>query len=344
MTLVLGIETSCDETSVALVENGRDVRCNLVATQFDLHAKYGGVVPELASRAHIQTLDLLVREAFEETATRPGEVDAIAVTRGPGLIGSLLIGVTAAKTLSWCWDAPLVGVDHIHAHAASAAMELDSEPWPAVALVVSGGHTSLFHVRSFTEIEPLGATIDDAAGEAFDKVATILNLGYPGGPIVDRRAQRGDSNAVRFPRTMLGKGSLDFSFSGLKTAVLYHVHGPGRTSGGLERLTERDLDDICASFSAAVVEVLVEKTLQAASRTGVKTIALGGGVAANSMLRERLARRCADEGCSLRPAPIRYCTDNGAMIAALGYHLYKAGRRDDLSLAARARGAGSNDS
>ncbi len=293
MTRILGIETSCDETSVAVVDDGRDVRCNLIATQFDLHARYGGVVPEIASRAHIEKLDLLIREALAASGSAPADIDAIAVTRGPGLIGSLLIGVTAAKTLAWAWDKPLVGVNHIHAHAVSAAIDAAEDPWPAVALVVSGGHTSLYHVVSPLDIRLLGSTIDDAAGEAFDKIAMILGLGFPGGPIVDQRAARGDAAAVRLPRTRLERGSLDFSFSGLKTAVLYHVHGAGRTSGGLERLSERDIDDLCASFSAAVVDVLVEKSLDAARRVGARSIVVGGGVAANSMLRRRLAEACA---------------------------------------------------
>ena len=340
MTRLLGIETSCDETSVAIVEDGYDVRCNLIATQYDLHAKYGGVVPELASRAHIETLDLLVHEALDQANCRPFEIDAIAVTHTPGLIGSLLIGVTAAKTLAWGWSKPLVGVNHIHAHATSASIDAGSAPWPAVALVVSGGHTSLFHVDAYDEIKLLGSTIDDAAGEAFDKVASILSLGFPGGPVVDKRAQNGDPDSIRFPRIMLKRGSLDFSFSGLKTAVLYHVHGPGKTSGGLDKLTPQNLDDLCAAFSAAVADVLVDKTMLAVDQTGVGTVVVGGGVAANSMLRRRLTARCDERGVSLLLTPFQYCTDNAAMIAALGCHLFRRGHRDDLGLTARANLAG----
>ena len=338
MTTVLGIETSCDETSVALVDDGRRVRCNLIATQFDLHAKYGGVVPEIASRAHIESLDALIEEAMGRAGCSRSDIDAIAVTKSPGLIGSLLIGVTAAKTLAWAWDKPLIGINHIHAHATSAAIELEHDPWPAVALVVSGGHTSLYHVRDYDDITLLGSTVDDAAGEAFDKVASILKLGFPGGPIVDRLAVKGKADAIRFPRTMLGQGSLDFSFSGLKTAVLYHVHGSGKTSGGLEKLSEQDVADICASFSAAVVDVLVGKTMMAAELAGVRTVVVGGGVAANSMLRRRLEEACQARGLALHLTPMTYCTDNAAMIAALGHHLFARGVRDDLTLSATATG------
>lgn len=334
MRTILGIETSCDETSVAVVDEGRSVRANLIATQFDLHAKFGGVVPEIASRAHLETLDPLIEEALRMAGVSADGIDGIAVTSEPGLIGALLIGVTAAKALAWAWGKPLIGVNHIHAHATSAAMSVDVAPWPAVALVVSGGHTSLYHVTDFDSITLLGSTVDDAAGEAFDKVASILKLGYPGGPVIDRLAVSGNSKAIRFPRTMFDAHSLDFSFSGLKTAVLYHVHGPGKTSGGLERLSERDVADISASFSAAVVDVLVEKTMRAVQREGVRTVVVGGGVAANSMLRSRLAERCARESIALHITPPEYCTDNAAMIAALGYHLLQSGRSDNWTLSA----------
>ncbi len=287
MTSVLGIETSCDETAAAVVLDGRCVASNIVASQFDLHAKYGGVVPEIASRAHIERLDAIVAEALVEADIAPAAIDVIAVTHTPGLVGSLLIGVTAAKTLAWAWSKPLVGVSHIEAHAVCAAIELQLPPWPAVGLVVSGGHTSLFHIRDFDAIELLGATSDDAAGEAFDKVASILRLGYPGGPAVERAGESGNRQAVDFPRTMLGAGSLDFSFSGIKTAVLYHVHGHGRTSGGLERLNSQRLADIAASFEAAVVDVLVAKTLMAVEKTGVDAGVAGGGVLANRFLRHQ---------------------------------------------------------
>lgn len=337
MRTLLGIETSCDETSAAIVVEGREVRSNLTATQFDLHARYGGVVPEIASRAHIERLDPIIQEAMEQAGVGPTQIDGIAVTARPGLIGSLLVGVTAAKVLAWAWDKPLVDVDHIQAHATSAAIEGPPSPWPAVALVVSGGHTTLFRVADFDDLQPLGTTVDDAAGEAFDKVAAILNLGYPGGPVVDALARQGDPSRIAFPRTMLGPDSLDFSFSGLKTAVLYHVHGPGRTRGGLERLSPQDVRDVCASFSVAVVDVLVAKTLQAVRRCGVRVVVVGGGVAANSMLRERLSAACAAAGVDLHLTPMKYCTDNAAMIAALGYHRLLRGHRADERLTASAR-------
>jgi len=333
---VLGIETSCDETAAAVVVDGRTVLSNVVASQTDLHAKYGGVVPEIASRAHIEWLDGVIREALEQARCTRRDVDAVAVVHTPGLVGCLLVGVTGAKTLAWAWDKPIVAVDHIEAHACSAAMTLDDPPWPAVALVVSGGHTSLLLVQDFDDCRLLGCTTDDAAGEAFDKVASILHLGYPGGPAIDKAARSGNPRAVDFPRTMLQKDSLDFSFSGIKTAVLYHVHGPGRTSGGFEKLGEQDIADIAGSFQSAVVDVLVAKTMRAVEQTGVRTVVVGGGVAANSLLRQQLQEACQAAGATLHLTPLRYCTDNGAMVASLGYHRFIRGHRAGLDLAARA--------
>lgn len=340
MPTVLGIETSCDETAAAVVIDGRDVRSNVVASQIDLHAKYGGVVPEIASRAHIERLDSIIEEAMTKAGVTRDDIDAVAVTNRPGLVGALIIGVTAAKMLAWAWGKPLVGVDHIRAHAYSAAIGLDAPPWPAIALVVSGGHTSLFLVRSPLEIERLGVTIDDAAGEAFDKVGTVLGLGYPGGPLVEKLARGGDPDSVEFPRTMLGPDSLDFSFSGIKTAVLYHVHGPGRTSGGLERLSQPQLSDIAASFQQAVVDVLIRKTMLAVARTKVQTVVLGGGVAANKSLRSQLESACGERGLEFCAAQWAYCTDNAAMIAALGCHQLLAGGVASFDLDAHAH---SND-
>ncbi len=336
MTTVLGIETSCDETAAAVVVDGTDVRSNVVASQVDLHQKYGGVVPEIASRAHIEWLDGVVRQALDQAGCGRDDIDAIAVTQRPGLVGSLLIGLTMAKTLSWAWAKPLVCVDHVLAHACSPAIDVQPPPWPAVALIVSGGHSSLYHVQEFDRIERLGSTTDDAAGEAFDKVASILNLAYPGGPEIERVARGGNPQAIHFPRTMLGPASLDFSFAGLKTAVLYHVHGPGRTTGGLEKLSPGDVADIAASFQAAVVDVLVRKTMRAVDRVGADTVVLGGGVAANSALRETLSAACDERHLAFHAARRVYCLDNAAMIAALGYHQLQRGDTAGFEVDARA--------
>lgn len=330
-TTILGIETSCDETAAAIVVNGNDVRSNVVASQVDLHRKFGGVVPEIASRAHIECFQNVVDEAIKEANMTWPQIDAIAVTQKPGLVGSLLIGVTAAKTLSWAWDKPLIAVDHIHAHAVSAAIDLPAPPWPAVGLIVSGGHTSLFLIRGFRDLTLLGATQDDAAGEAFDKVASMLGLSYPGGPEIQRAAEGGDPHAIRFPRTLLGRDSLDFSFSGLKTAVLYTIHGKGKTTGGLATLDERRLADIAASFQMAVVDVLVQKTMRAVAQTGVNAVVIGGGVAANRLLRETLESTCRERELSFFAAPMPYCVDNAAMIASLGYYHFAAGEVADLA-------------
>jgi N6-L-threonylcarbamoyladenine synthase len=289
-------------------------------------------VPEIASRAHIERFDGVVAEALEVADCSPDDIDAIAVTNRPGLVGSLLIGVTAAKTLSWAWGKPLVAVDHVLAHATSAAIGVTPSPWPAVGLIVSGGHTSLYRIKSFDRIELLGSTTDDAAGEAFDKVAMMLGLPYPGGPEIERACRTGDPKAIDFPRTLLGRDSLDFSFSGLKTAVLYTIHGKGKTSGGLEKLTQQRLADIAASFQQAVVDVLVTKTMRAVARTGVGNVVLGGGVAANKALRASLEEACRERSLGFFAPPMSYCVDNGAMIAALGYYQFKRGEVASLGI------------
>jgi N6-L-threonylcarbamoyladenine synthase len=339
MTTLLGIETSCDETAAAVVDDGRRVRSNVVASQAEFHRKYGGVVPEIASRKHLEVLNTVITEALATAACTLADIDAFAVTYAPGLVGSLLIGVTAAKTLSWRWGKPLIAVDHIQAHTTSPAIGLDAPPWPAVALVVSGGHTTLFDVHDPLTIVRLGVTTDDAAGEAFDKVAAVLGLPYPGGPSIEKCARSGDPRAAEFPRTLLGPDSLDFSFSGIKTAVLYHVNGPGKTSGGLQRMTPQQIADTAASFQQAVVEVLVTKAMRAVARTRAHTVVLGGGVAANGVLREALRAECARRDLTLHTAALAYCGDNAAMIAAQGYHLLQAGRIADLSLDACATSA-----
>jgi len=345
---ILGIETSCDETACAVVVDGRDVLASVVASQIDLHARFGGVVPEIASRAHIEAIDNVIARAMRAARVEAEDIDAVAVTNEPGLIGSLLIGLMAAKTLAWVWDVPLIGVNHVYAHAYAAALDCEPIEYPAVALICSGGHTALYHCRSPIDLELLGSTIDDAAGEAFDKVAAILKLGFPGGPAVERAAWRGDPKAIAFPRSLLKGQSLDFSFSGLKTAVLYHVEGvPGairRRSaagaparpGGIENLSPQEIADIAASFQAAVVDTLRIKLRRAVRAVEPRTILLGGGVSANKALRDAVTQLARKLKCDLRLAPMKYCVDNAAMVAALGYHLLRAGRTADLDLDAHA--------
>ena len=325
MTAVLGIETSCDETAAAVVIDGREVRSNIVLSQVDLHRKYGGVVPEIASRAHLETFDQVIAEALADAGVSLDEIDAVAVSSRPGLVTCLIIGVTAAKALAWSIGKPLLAVNHVHAHVTSPAITLADPPWPAVALVVSGGHTSLYYLSDPAHIELMGATTDDACGEAFDKVSSILGLGYPGGPVIEQAAAKGHPQAIKFPRTMLKRGSLDFSFSGIKTAVLYHVHGFGKTSGGLEKLSGGEIADIAAGFQAAVIDVVIAKSMLAVAQAGANTLLAGGGVLANSVLRGGLEDACARAGIALHLADRAYCTDNGAMIAAHGYYLFQAG-------------------
>ncbi|MHC4356891.1 MAG: tRNA (adenosine(37)-N6)-threonylcarbamoyltransferase complex transferase subunit TsaD, partial [Planctomycetota bacterium] len=290
---ILGIETSCDETAAAVVADGKVVKSAVVASQAKLHEKYGGVVPEIASRAHIEKIYPVVKEAIEQAGVGRDDIDAIAVANQPGLTIALVVGVTAAKTLSFAWGKPLIAINHLHAHLQSAVMAEDDLELPAAALIVSGGHTSLYDYRSPLEPRLLGSTIDDAAGEAFDKVATILKLPYPGGPSIEKTAADGDPAAVTFPRSMLGRDSLDFSFSGIKTAVLYHCRGQNmKGQNRVDSMSRREIADIAASFQAAVVDVLVEKTQRAARKIGARTVLLGGGVAANSALRAALQQMC----------------------------------------------------
>ena len=339
-TIILGIETSCDETACAVVAQGRHVLSSVVASQIELHRRFGGVVPEIASRAHIEAVNTVIDSALRQAQVAPGEIAAVAVTNEPGLIGSLLVGLMAAKTLAWVWDVPLIGVNHVYAHAYAAALDAEGIAYPAVALICSGGHSALYRCAAPTELELLGSTLDDAAGEAFDKVAAILRLGYPGGPAIDRLARDGDPKAVRFPRALLKGQSLDFSFSGLKTAVLYHVHGrPGAIRGGGEApadLSGRGAADVAASFQAAVVDVLRIKLRRAAKLTGARTLVLGGGVAANTALRQAAEELAAGLACTLRMPPLCYCLDNAAMVAGLGWHYLRQGRTAGLDLPARA--------
>jgi N6-L-threonylcarbamoyladenine synthase len=333
---ILGLESSCDETSVAVVEDGRRVLGSVVASQVDLHRKYGGVVPELASRAHVECMIPVLEEALAAAQCRVDDVDAVAVVHTPGLIGSLLMGVTAAKTLAWLLRKPLIPVNHIEAHAYSVCLDTDVQPWPCVSLIVSGGHTSLFHSQGPLEHRLVGRTRDDAAGEAFDKVAAILELPYPGGPNIDRLArQGGNAKAIRFKRTSVGDEGTDFSFSGIKTAVLYHVRGTDLVRTARD-LTAEQVADVAASFQEAVVDMLVKATLRAADSCGASTIILGGGVAANSRLRGKLVEAATAEGLTCHIPPLKYCTDNAGMVAGLGYHLFRAGRTTALDLAAMA--------
>lgn len=307
--IVLGIETSCDETAAALVRDGTDVLSSVVSSQIDLHAMYGGVVPEIAGRAHLELLNPVVAQAIVEAGVADDEIGAVAVTVGPGLIGALLVGVSAAKALAYTWDVPFVGVNHMEAHLYASFLEDPTLELPMVVLLVSGGHTMLVEMRGHADYRLLGRTIDDAAGEAFDKVARFLGLGYPGGPAIDRIAATGVPTAIDFPRAMLHDG-LDFSFSGLKTSVVNHVRKHPEVATG----------DVAASFQTAVVDVLVAKARRAAREIGARSMALGGGVAANSLLRSRFAEAAAAEGVQAFLPSREMCTDNAAMIASVGWY------------------------
>ncbi|HEX6230539.1 MAG TPA: tRNA (adenosine(37)-N6)-threonylcarbamoyltransferase complex transferase subunit TsaD [Actinomycetota bacterium] len=326
---VLGIETSCDETAVAVVEDGR-VLSNLIASQVDLHARFGGVVPELASRAHVEALSPLMDEALERADVRFPDLDGVAVTVGPGLVGALLVGIAAAKAVSLATGAPLIGVNHLEGHIFANHLVHGPDLAPAVCLVVSGGHTMLVHMPEAHRYRVLGQTVDDAAGEAFDKIARFLGLGFPGGPALDRLAREGDPGAIRFPRAMADSGDYDFSLSGLKTAVLRHVKA--------ERAAGRDVDpaDLAASFQEAIVDVQVSKTIAAAEHEGVGTVLLGGGVVANTRLRERIGSEGARAGLRVLFPPPDLCTDNGAMIAAAGASRLARGERSGLDVGADA--------
>lgn len=329
---ILAIETSCDETAAAIVSEDGRVLSNVVASQLTEHSVYGGVVPELAARRHLETIVPVIDRALQVAEQDPAELAAVAVTRGPGLIGALLIGVQAAKSLSFAWNKPLIGVHHLAGHVAANWLETDDPPhYPAVCLVVSGGHTHLYYLQAPGPLQLLGRTRDDAAGEAFDKVARLLQLGYPGGPLIERLAERGDPEAFRFPRAMKREQTLDFSFSGLKTAVSNVI---SRHAGPLD---EQHKADIAASFQAAVVDMLVQRVWQAVEQCGVQQVMLAGGVAANGALRNRLMEEAEQRDIRLHIPPMAYCTDNAAMIGAAAWPLYRKGRFDDLTMDAEAR-------
>lgn len=325
---ILGIESSCDETAAAVVVDGREILSNVIHSQIDIHRVYGGVVPEIACRSHIETIHPIVEKALADAKVTLKDIDAIAVTCAPGLVGALLVGVSMAKSLALVTKKPLLGVDHIHGHIYASKLAFPDLTWPCVSLVVSGGHTSLYHSKSEIDHELLGATTDDAAGEAFDKVAKILQLGFPGGPIIDGLARGRDPNKVSFKRTVAE--SLDFSFSGIKTSVLYKVRG--QDAKVAMALSQDERADVAAGFQEAVVDVLVEQSMKACLRMRTWRLAVGGGVACNTRLREKMASRAAKEGVSCYFPPARFCTDNAAMVAGLGYHLYQAGRIGDLYL------------
>jgi len=323
---ILGIESSCDETAASVIENGRTVLSNVISSQIDLHTLYGGVVPEIASRKHIERINQVIEEALTEAKLTLEDIDAIAVTYGPGLVGALLVGVAEAKALAYAANKPLVGVHHIEGHICANYIEnKDLEP-PFMCLVVSGGHTHLVNVLDYGKYEILGRTRDDAAGEAFDKVARAIGLGYPGGPKVEKKAKEGDPHAISFPRAKVSDGPYDFSFSGLKSAVLNYINGCQMKN---EPVNEAD---IAASFQQAVSDVLVSHGINAAKEHGVKKFAIAGGVASNQTLRKALEEACEKEGIEFyHPSPI-FCTDNAAMIGVAGYYEYLAGTRSGLDL------------
>lgn len=323
---ILAIESSCDETAAAVIKNGREVLSNVISSQIELHKLYGGVVPEIASRKHIEKINQVIEQALEDANVTLEEMDAIGVTYGPGLVGALLVGVAEAKAIAYAAKKPLVGVHHIEGHVAANYLEHpDLEP-PYLCLVVSGGHTHLVIVKDYSEFEILGRTRDDAAGEAYDKVARSIGLGYPGGPKIDKLSKEGNPDAISFPRAKVADAPYDFSFSGLKSAVLNYLNSA--------RMQNQQINaaDVAASFQKAVVDVLVDRTMLAAKDHGIKKIAMAGGVASNSTLREAMERACVKRGYSLyRPSPI-YCTDNAAMIGAAAYYEYIKGTRDGWDL------------
>lgn len=328
--LLLSIESSCDETAAAIIDRERNVLSSVVATQTELHVEFGGVVPEIASRAHVERILPVLEKALKDAEASFDDIAAVAVTSEPGLVGSLLVGLTAAKTVAWSLNIPLVTVNHIEAHLYACQMVAPKHVYPCIGLVVSGGHTHLYDCRSPTDLELIGWTIDDAAGEAFDKAARVMDLDYPGGPVIDKRAARGNPKAVKFPRPMLHDKRLRFSFSGLKTAILYEAKGnPGPRSEPPPPLTEKRIDDLCASFQAAVVDVLIAKCKLALKEKNYRTLCVGGGVACNSGLRKALEK--LSQSHTVVCAPPEFCTDNAAM-GAIGWELLEQGITSPLDV------------
>jgi N6-L-threonylcarbamoyladenine synthase len=310
--IVLGIETSCDETAAAVTSEGRTILSNVVWSQVAIHHPYGGVVPELASRKHMEKIVPVVETALSVASAESNSIDAVAVTRGPGLVGALLVGVSFAKAFAYARGLPLIGVNHLHGHIAAIYLQSDPPPFPFVALLASGGHTNIYYVAAPMSFEHMGQTRDDAAGEAFDKVAKVLGLGYPGGQVIDQLSQQGDPELIRFPRAFLDKTGFDFSFSGVKTAVARHVSG--------EKEIDSKIPDIAAAFQEAVVDVLVQKGISAAKAKDCQHLALVGGVASNSRLRELMTQAAQEAGIAVHIPSPELCTDNAAMIATMGYH------------------------
>ena len=341
--ITLGIESSCDETSVGIVVNGKEILANVISSQIDIHKQYGGVVPEIASRKHLENINEVLEQALDEAKIKLEDVDVIGVTRGPGLIGALLVGVATAKMIAFALEKPLIGVQHIKGHLAANYLEFPELQPPFVGLVVSGGHTTLTIVEDYLEMKEIGATRDDAVGEAYDKVARVLGLGYPGGPKVDKLAKEGDETAVAFKRVLLEKGNMDFSFSGTKTAVINFLSNQKQKGQDFEKgnvVGDRgqiiSKADLAASFQRAILDVIVEKTVELAKRENLDKIVMCGGVAANSRLRELLREKATKSNIEIYYPSPKLCTDNGAMIAAATYYAYKNGEIEGLEMDASA--------
>ncbi len=329
--LIMGIETSCDETAAAIVEDGKNIISNIVASQINIHQKYGGVVPEIASRKHIEYIIPVIDKALGESRKKLSDLSGIAVTYGPGLIGSLLVGLSVAKAIAYAQNIPLIGVNHLEAHIYANLLEHKEIKPPLICLIVSGGHTSLVYIKDFGEYKLLGHTKDDAAGEVFDKIAKILNLGYPGGPIIEKLAKDGNSSLIEFPRPLLNDKGYDFSFSGLKTAVVYYITKLKKEDKNLP------IRDILASFQQAVIDVLIEKTIKAALNFKTKQIILAGGVAANSSLRKEIREKVISLEIKVSYPSFSLCTDNAAMVASAGFYKLKENKKSALNLDAVSR-------